>query len=103
MIVIARVLRGAHGLAFGRGSVVTAGGWLRPIAVHRAYDADDRRGREHQHEDQREAAKPHVSTSIHTLYSSTLRSRSALPITDTELKVMAALAIIGLSSTPNHG
>ena len=29
--------------------------------------------------------------------------RSAFPITDTELNVMAALAIIGLSSRPNHG
>ena len=36
-------------------------------------------------------------------YSSTLRSRNALPITDTELKLMAALAIIGLSSSPNTG
>jgi hypothetical protein len=26
-----------------------------------------------------------------------------LPITDTELKVMAALAIMGLSSSPNEG
>ena len=31
------------------------------------------------------------------------RRRSALPMTDTELNVMAALASIGLSSTPNHG
>ena len=31
------------------------------------------------------------------------RSRSALAITDTELNVMAALAIIGLSSSPNAG
>ena len=30
-------------------------------------------------------------------------SRKALPITDTELNVIAALAIIGLSSTPSHG
>ena len=32
-----------------------------------------------------------------------LRSRSALPITDTELKDMAAAAIIGDSSRPNTG
>ena len=30
-------------------------------------------------------------------------SRSALPMTETELNVMAALAIIGLSSRPSHG
>lgn len=31
------------------------------------------------------------------------RSRSAFPITDTEPKVMAALAIIGLNSKPTRG
>jgi hypothetical protein len=31
------------------------------------------------------------------------RSLSALAMTETELKVIAALAIIGLSSRPNHG
>ena len=36
-------------------------------------------------------------------YSAARRSRSALPITDTELKVIAALAIIGLSSSPKNG
>lgn len=36
-------------------------------------------------------------------YNSTLRSRNALPITDTELKLIAALAIIGLNSRPNTG
>jgi hypothetical protein len=36
-------------------------------------------------------------------YSATRRRRSALPITDTELKVIAALAMIGLSSNPNSG
>lgn len=40
------------------------------------------------------------SVSVH---SGTRRSRSALPMTDTELRLMAALAIIGLSSSPNHG
>ena len=33
----------------------------------------------------------------------TFLSRSALVITDTELKLIAALAIIGLSSKPNAG
>ncbi len=36
-------------------------------------------------------------------YSGARRSRSALAITDTELKVIAALAIIGLSNTPSTG
>jgi len=37
------------------------------------------------------------------LYNSNLRSLSALLITDTELNVMAAAAIMGLSSNPNTG
>ena len=36
-------------------------------------------------------------------YSSSLRSLSALLITDTELNVMAAAAIMGLSSSPVTG
>ncbi len=36
-------------------------------------------------------------------YNATRRRRSALAMTDTELNVMAALAIIGLRSTPNTG
>ena len=36
-------------------------------------------------------------------YNSTLLSRSALMITETELKVMAKLAIIGLSRMPKNG
>ena len=36
-------------------------------------------------------------------YSSTRRSRSALPITETELRLIAALAIIGLSRRPKTG
>ncbi len=39
----------------------------------------------------------------HTHHSTTLRSRSAFPITETELNVMAALAIIGLSSRLKNG
>ena len=35
--------------------------------------------------------------------SLTVRSRSALAITDTELKVIAALAMIGLKSSPKNG
>ena len=32
-----------------------------------------------------------------------VRSRSALAMTETELNAIAALATIGLSSSPNHG
>jgi hypothetical protein len=35
--------------------------------------------------------------------SAVLRGRSAFPITETELKLMAAAAIIRLSKTPNTG
>src|SRR5437868_1239317 len=38
-----------------------------------------------------------------TSYSRARRSRSALPITDTELALIAALAIIRLSRRPNTG
>ena len=37
------------------------------------------------------------------VYSSTRRNRKALPITDTELSVIAALAQIGLISRPRNG
>jgi hypothetical protein len=36
-------------------------------------------------------------------YSGALRSRNALAITETELKLIAAPAIIGLSSSPKNG
>ena len=36
-------------------------------------------------------------------YRTTLRRRSALPTTDTELKLMAALATMGFSSRPKAG
>src|SRR5690349_5724916 len=36
-------------------------------------------------------------------YRCTLRRRSALPMTSTELALIAALAIIGLSKRPNAG
>ena len=36
-------------------------------------------------------------------HNTTWRSRSALKITDTELKVMAALAIMGFKSSPHSG
>jgi hypothetical protein len=37
------------------------------------------------------------------LYSLSLRSRKAFPITDTELRLIAPAAIIGLSKSPNAG
>ena len=37
------------------------------------------------------------------IYSRAVRSRKAFPITETELMLMAAAAIIGLSSQPNTG
>ena len=37
------------------------------------------------------------------IYKAARRKRKAFPITDTELNVIAALAIIGLSSNPNTG
>lgn len=36
-------------------------------------------------------------------YSEARRNRSALPITETELKLIAAAAIIGLSNSPKNG
>ena len=43
------------------------------------------------------------SLSVSTDYNSTFRSRSALLMTETELKVMAALAKMGLRSKPMNG
>jgi hypothetical protein len=40
---------------------------------------------------------------ITSRYSSVRRSRNALPMTDTELKLIAAAAIIGDSSKPKNG
>ena len=40
---------------------------------------------------------------IETAYNSSRRRRSAFIITENELNVIAALAIMGLSSRPNHG
>ena len=83
-----------------------------------------RRGRGEAHESKRRSqrqSKGMASRSFHMLiptrpgarYSSPLekihrprlaaRRRSALAMTETELRLMAAPAIMGLSSTPNHG
>jgi len=50
--------------------------------------------------DSRKPSRSHWKTSP---YSRALRRRSAFVITETELKVMAALAIMGLSSRPTTG
>ena len=73
----------------------------RRVAIEFAYDANHGAGRDQKGEHEREGAKPHDTSSIHGAYSLARRSRSALPITETELNVIAALAIIGLSSSPN--
>jgi len=46
------------------------------------------------------ARRPRMQSSSH---NSNERSRNALVMTDTELKVMAALAIMGLSNSPMIG
>jgi hypothetical protein len=73
---------------------------LRPMmlvkhARHVTHRADNRRAQQ--------CHKQNGCGTAHTHQSTTLRSRSALPITETELNVMAALAIIGLSSKPKNG
>src|SRR3569833_1631134 len=42
-------------------------------------------------------------STLFTLYSLSSRSLNALPITDTELRLIAAAAMMGLRSTPNTG
>src|SRR5919108_1241834 len=44
-----------------------------------------------------------LSTAIPPNYNASSRSRSALAMTETELKVIAALAMMGLKSSPNTG
>jgi len=44
-----------------------------------------------------------VSFSLRLDHSETFRNRSALAITETELKLIAALANIGLNNHPNTG
>jgi hypothetical protein len=46
----------------------------------------------------------HVDHRLHReSYNSARRKRSALEMTETELKVIAALAIMGLSKRPKNG
>jgi len=46
---------------------------------------------------------PETSGTAAARYRETRRSRSALPMTDTELRLIAALAMIGLSKMPSQG
>ena len=68
---------------------------VRVEAGELAGDTYDRRAHKAQHEQQR--AGPHVH------YSTTFLKRRALAMTDTELNVIAALAIIGFRSSLNAG
>jgi hypothetical protein len=104
VLVTARMLAAADNWTVGSSGRNVAGRdcW-QLVTVDHAHDAQQRGRDERDHEHERERRKPHDLSSIHALYSSTLRSLSAFPITETELNVMAALAIIGLSSNPNHG
>src|SRR5688500_5551024 len=73
-----------------------------------AHQRRRRYGRKQENHRQRERFEEcsHLHASISPAirdHSSTRRSRSALPMTDTELKLIAAAAIIGDSSTPNSG
>lgn len=72
----------------------------RTAPEHRNQDDGDRAQRRIPHESSipsrphRECGEAHISTRL---------SRSAFAITETELKVIAALATIGLSSKPKNG
>jgi hypothetical protein len=62
-----------------------------------------------QHDPDEPHTAPHPGTVSRHVYlrripqMRALRKRRALPITDTELKLMAAAAIIGESNSPNTG
>jgi hypothetical protein len=89
----------------------------RRFAQHRAYRPRHRqRGQDGQHDDTdrslcqahgssipRAHSRTHFANGEVAFHRETRLNRRALPMTDTELNVMAALAIIGLSSSPNQG
>ena len=62
---------------------------------------DGRGEKQHRNREHQDPSKHRIASIAR--HSSARRKRSALLITDTELNVIAALAIIGLSSSPNHG
>lgn len=73
------------------------------VAVELTDDPAHGTYREQKRQHEREAAKPHNPLSIHNAYSLMRRSLRAFPITETELNVMAVLAMMGLSSRPKAG
>src|SRR5687767_4067368 len=87
------------------------------IAQHRAHRPRHRQSsQDGQHDDTdrslcqahgssipRAHSKAHSANGEVAFHRETLLNRSALPMTETELNVIAALAIIGLSSSPNQG
>ena len=81
----------------------------RSRADERTHGAAQRQAGEDRKENETDsAARPIHILSIHVFWRSrfhslTRRSRNAFPITDTELNVIAALAIVGLSSRPKNG
>ena len=68
------------------------------LVMHAPRATDDAERERHQQRHEQNGRCP-----PHTHQSTTLRNRNAFPITETELNVIAALAIIGLSSTPSRG
>ena len=86
------------------------------IAAHRADRSRDRqRGQDGQH-DEADSVSPDHDASIQRplptgdlidragqVHNEILRKRSAFAITETELKLMATLAIIGLNRIPKNG
>jgi hypothetical protein len=102
---------GGHGLVTGVGRRLWIGGRHR-FRVRATDLAQVHHQRRTQHR-QRDKRGDQTSNHIPSIYAGscaargdhkrTLRSRSALLITDTELKVIAALASIGLSRMPVNG
>jgi hypothetical protein len=68
---------------------------IRPRAKHvRRVFIEEKKGHDGEEREEYETRSAHRTT---------FRSRSALAMTDTELKVIAALATMGLSSKPSAG
>ena len=99
-----------------RGMVRRGAGGRGGIAQHRAHHSRHRYGGQDDQQDEADAMSRTHGSSIARgasqeppqrrggqCHRETRLRRSALPMTDTELNVIAALAIIGLSSSPNHG
>ena len=104
MCLTAGVQCAAHGLAVTCGSAVaTRGRCRRRVAIEFTHRSNHGTDGDQKGEQERERATPHDESSIHGAYSVARRSLRALTITETELKVIAALAMIGLSSRPNSG